>query len=144
MSDVTAAIRDLLEADSGVRAITTRIRRSWARYSDDKPYIIIQQVGAPPTHHMGAASGLAEARVEINSIASSRGAANALSEAVREALDGMKGSTIGDDSLVVRSIYSDTGVRHLDETPDDGSQTYIYRDLEEYIVWYVQSVPTFS
>lgn len=140
-ADVTAAIRDHLEADAGVSAITTRVRRSWARSADALPYIAIWGGVDTPVHHMTAAAGLSVRTVDIDCMANSRGGAHALSEAVREALDGRLSAAMGDDSLVVDSVVL-VAREPRDEAPTDASQVGIFRDSCEYRATYRQSVPT--
>lgn len=140
-ADVTAAIRDHLEADAGVSAITTRIRRAWARSADALPYIVIWGGIDTPVHHMTAAAGLSMRTVDIDCMAASRGGAHALSEAVREALDGRLSAAMGDDSLIVESVVLLTK-EPLDKPPTDASQRGIFRDSCEYRATYRQSVPT--
>jgi hypothetical protein len=143
MSDATAAIRDQLEANAGVAAIVgTRIRRGWVDSTDAKPYILITATaGGSQLHHMTAAIPLANTRIDIHCVASSRGGANALSEAVREALDGLP-ATMGDQDLVVEMIHLGGPAIEFDEDPKDGSQETVYRDILAFNIWHKQSVPT--
>lgn len=140
-ADVTAAIRDHLEADAGVSAITTRIRRSYARSADVLPYIVIWGGIDTPVHHMTAAAGLSVERMDIECLATTRGGAHVLSEVVREALDGRLSAAMGDDSLVVESVVLLTRERR-DERPTDASQQGIFKDVWECQATYRQSVPT--
>ena len=102
-ADITAAIRDHLEADAGVSAVTTRIRRSFARTADIRPYIVVSGGVDTPVHHLTAASGLSQRTFDIDCIADSRGGAHTLSELVRESLDGRPSAVMGDNPLQVDS-----------------------------------------
>lgn len=146
MSDVAAAFRDHLEADGAVAAIVgTKIRRGRARESDEKEaHIVIVQTPGASFHHQGGATDLALARVEVNCYAPSRGVANLISEAVREALDGRPKGALGDDSLVVDSVVQDGPPIQLDFAPKDGSELGEFRDQLTYDAYYRQSVPTFA
>lgn len=140
-ADVTAAIRDHLEADAGVSGITTRIRRSWARSADALPYVVVWGGVDEPVHHMTAASSMSMRTFDIDCMASSRGGAHQLSELVREALDGRLSAAMGDDSLVVDSVVFLAKTFH-DERPTNASQIGIFRDSWECRATYRQSVPT--
>ena len=142
MSDITAAIRDKLESVTAVTDIvSTRIRRGWADKLDIQPYILITKTaGGTQPHHMTAAVGLANPRIDIHCVASTRAGANALSEAVREALDGLPG-TYGDDNLSVKMIHLFGPAIEVDEDPKDGSQNTVFRDILEFEIWHAQSVP---
>lgn len=140
MADVTAAIRDHLEADGTITAVVgTRIRRTRARTSDVKPYIVINEIDDRPEHCLSGGSGMSQSSVQIDCYHTSRGAVRALSELVRESLDGRASGAMGDDSLVVDSVLMERRVP-MDEAPIDASQKGVYRDMCEFAAVYVQSV----
>lgn len=148
MSDITDAIRDHLVGSAGVTAICgTRIRRGWARASDFRDddgniqaYIIIIKTGGEGVHHMTAASALANPTLEVYCCAGTRGVANALSEAVREVMDGLRVSAMGDANLNVWTMRGRPAVE-LDEPATDASERGVFKDLLVFDVWHAQSVP---
>jgi hypothetical protein len=144
MSIITRAFRDHLGDDSTVTDIVgSKIRRSWVQ-NESPPYITIIKISDIPEHHMTAAAGLTVSRVQIDCWETSRHKAETLSTAVREALDGRPGGTLGDQNVIVRMLHLDAGPSELDEPPTDEGADGEYRDMMEFLVGYTQSVPTFA
>lgn len=106
------------------------------------PYITIAQISTDHEHHMGGASGLAQARMQIDVWADSETNRNTVSEALRDAFDGYSG-TMGDDSVNVRSVFLAEEAETY-EPPTDGSQQGVYRNRMDFTIWYVESVPSLS
>lgn len=139
MADVTAAIRDHLEADGTVTAVVgTKIRRTRARTSDAVPYIVITEVDDRPEHHLGGSSGVALADVQIVCFHTSRGATRALSDLVFASLDGRAAGAMGDDALVVSSLLMTRRVPR-DTDPTDASQRGTFSDICEFATGHAQS-----
>jgi len=137
MADITAAMRDYLEADATVAAqVGTRVRRGHGLMSDrQQSYIVIQKTSDAPEPHQGGVTDLVFARVEVHCYAQSRYKANLASEAVKGRLDGASGVTIGDSSVVVDYIQLEDR-RELDFLPTDGGEMGEFRDLCTYTIWY--------
>jgi hypothetical protein len=139
MADVTAAIRDHLEADGTITAVVgTKIRRVRARTSDTVPYIVITEIDNVPEHHLDGGGGIAHASVQIACHHTSRGAARALSDLVFVSLDSRVSAVMGDDSLEVEQVIMERRVP-LDDDPDDASQQGPFKDVCEFTVSYVES-----
>lgn len=151
MSDILAALRDHLLADAGVSALVAdRVRVGWAGKNDFRSprgaiqsFITLSLIDDRPVHHMTASSGLSIAPVQVDCWAGSRSSidgANAVSEAVREALDLRLSAIMGSAGMTVDSVVCNSR-RSLDEAPADGSPRGVFRDMWEITATYRQTVP---
>jgi hypothetical protein len=84
-------LRAHLADDNTISGITSRIRLSRSEQSDSLPRVVIHQIDGDHKHHMTAATGKAIGRFQIDCHAATPIAAEALAEAVRQALDGFRG-----------------------------------------------------
>ena len=105
-----------------------------------KKYITYQEIINPSVYHMEAASKLAKPTLQIDCWAPSALQADAISEAVRDSLDGFRG-VFG--SVDIRNIFFDTQRKDF-EYFNDSSQKGSYRNLIEVTIWYFRSVPSLS
>lgn len=135
-------IRARLVADPGVSALTTRISMSVSNQSDALPRAVLHQIGGRHEHHMAAATGIVQGRVQIDCHAESPVDAEAFGEAVRQSLDGYRGA-IG-STFVSTCHLSDE--RQQTTPPIDGrDQTGgIFTKQLDFNIGYGVSVPTFS
>ena len=142
MSDIKTALYDLLAADGTVAGIvSTRIYHQAASTNADLPYIVIQRIGSIHDHHMTAATGLTRPSIQIDCWSTSSTLAQALAEAVREALDVYRG-TMGTDSLFV-NVASLQGENDDYEIPRSDEEVTSYRVTQDWLIWHAESVPTF-
>ena len=141
MSIKTAAITYLL-ADAGVSAaVGTRIAEDVVRTDWAFPRLTVTWISRVHESHMGAAAGLAMARLQVDSWADTAADRETTGEAVREALDGLRGTTWGDESI--RAVDMD-GESDTFEPGTDGSEEGAWRTRQDYIIWYAETVPTWS
>lgn len=137
------AIYDHLGDETDITdVVSDRIYPDVAPEGADLPYITVNVVSTFHSHHMTAASGLAQARVQIDCWTTSSTGRETLSEAVREALDGYRGGSMGDDSLDVRSVHLEDDAQTY-EPPTTGSDVGVFRQRMDFMIWYAESVPTF-
>ena len=100
-SIIEEAIRDILVADSAVKAITTRCYPGTIPQAPTYPFALYMKVTGARDHHLRGASGLATPRFQIEAWAETYAAAKALANAIKNALDDYSG-TVG--AVNVRSI----------------------------------------
>ena len=136
-------LRAHLVADSGVSAITTRIRLKRSEQSDDLPRIVIHRISGDHKHHMTAATGKVIGRFQIDCHASSPIDAEALAEAVRQSLDGFRGTMNG--GTFVEMCHLDDE-RDTYTPPLEGGRASDGVDTTQldYLIGWNVSVPTFS
>lgn len=129
---------------SSVTAVTTilgtppRLYPQRAPTSAAAPYCIYQRSGAEHQHHQVLAAGLNNATIQFDCYADSSVEAQALSEALRGALDGMTLGTWG--ALEVKRVMllneSDAFISF-----DDGSENGRFRVTMDFALWHAESVP---
>lgn len=136
------AIKEELAADGGVSAIVAdRIYELTAAADATEPYLIIEITDEEGQPHLRGGSGLVDATVGIECVATTATGMDALADAVREALD-TKRDTLGTgaDATVVRNIAltarGDTVIE-----PRDGSRGYKRVRRLVFTVWYRESIP---
>lgn len=134
-------IRSRLIADAGVSAITTRIAMSISRQSDGLPRMTLHTISGNHEHHMTAAVGLVQARIQIDCHSTSAVNADALAEAVRQSLDGYRGA-IGSTNVSTCHLADE---RSLVTPPVDGrDQTGgVFTKQLDFLIGYRVTVPTF-
>ena len=98
---IEKAIRAILVANSTVKAITTRCYPAKIPQDPTYPLILFSKVTGMRDHHLQGPSGLAHPRFQVEAWATTYDAAKTLANAIREALDGYKG-TVG--TVVIGSI----------------------------------------
>jgi len=108
----------------------------------DLPYITFQRISADHEHHMDSASGLVVTRLQIDGYAGSYTMARALSHAIREALDGYRGSvTVEDGAVTIKMMHLENDLDGIDEST--GEDLGSYRITQDYRIGTAESVPTF-
>jgi hypothetical protein len=105
-----------------------------------KPYITLATTADVPEHHMGGAAGLVRASLQVDIWGATTKSAHTVREAVRNRLDGHRGTT-GDDSLDIRRVSRANGSDDI-VPPSDGSEDAIRRRTMDFYVWYAESIPT--
>lgn len=134
-------IRARLVADAGVSAITTRFSMSVSNQSDAPPRGTLHTISGNHEHHMGAATGIVQGRVQIDCHATSPVNADLLAEAVRQSLDGFRG-LLGSTNVSTCHLADE---RSLVTPPVDGrDQTgSVFTKQLDFTIGYRVSVPTF-
>ncbi|RME67249.1 MAG: DUF3168 domain-containing protein [Alphaproteobacteria bacterium] len=87
----------IIEADAAAQAAAGRATfASWGHAPDLEPLprVVLHHISAVPDQTQGGPSGLMNSRVQIDVWASTYGAAAALADAVRGAVDGYAGGSI--------------------------------------------------
>lgn len=135
-------LRARLVADSGVSAITTRVALYRSNQSDGLPRVVMHTISESDEHHMLAATGKVQGRVQIDSHAATPVGAEALSEAVRQSIDGFRGLM---GSTFVSTCHK-ASARSLVTPPHEGRDESggVYTVQTDYLIGWSVSVPTFS
>ncbi|MFA5546647.1 MAG: DUF3168 domain-containing protein [Sphaerochaetaceae bacterium] len=124
---IEQAIRYILVNDATVKAITTRCYPVTLPQSPTYPLILYTKISGDRDHVLQGASGMAHPRFQIDAWAETYTAAKTLADAIREALDGYRGTASGTriGSCLIdseRDIYE--------------SEIKIYRVSQDYLVWH--------
>ena len=141
-----AALYAHLLADTDVNALVAgRIRKNRAETDDALPYIVFQIISGQHLSDMKDPSGMVTRRVQVNSYQTTYELAWALSEHIRDALQGLSGTLgAGGDTLAVQNIELD-GDGDIGIGPAGGSQRGSQRAphgvRQDFIVWYTESIP---
>lgn len=137
---VESGLYSYLTAQSAVTSlVSTRIYPLAAPQDAAMPFVVYQRISDRHEHHMGGASGVATATIQLDAYASTYLSAKAIAEALRGELQGYRG-TMG--SYAVRRC-------HLDGTQDDyePSETAgdkgTWRVSSDYQIAYHESIPTY-
>ena len=109
---IEKAIRSILIADTAVKAITNRCYPGKIPQNPEYPLIVYYKVTGNRDHHLQGPSGLAHPRFQVEAWATTYDAAKALANAIREALDGYKGTVgaVAIGSILIeseRDVYED-------------------------------------
>ena len=134
MADVEKRMVATLKADETVAAITTRIQPLFVKQQGDLPSLTYQRISTSPLNHATGTTATQSCRIQVDCWAASYSAVRTLGDAVEAALNG----TADTESTPAISQYHLTSRSDDAEPPQDGTdinQT-IYRDSQDYIVWY--------
>jgi hypothetical protein len=138
---VLTDIQSRLVADAGVSAITTNISLSVSNEGDTLPRVTIHTVSAAHKHHTTAATGKVVGRVQIDCHAGSPVGSEALAEAVRQSLDGYRG-TVG-ATFVSMCHLDDERSQVTAPTEGRNESGGIFTVQQDYSVGWSVTVPTF-
>lgn len=108
-------------------------------YSWSSPAITFRRISEPHDHNLDGASGIAQARVQIDCWARSAATADNVAEQVRLVLQGYSGTlgTITATSVVLDNVVS------IPEQPKDASDEWRYHIALDFLIFYRESVPQF-
>lgn len=114
--------------DSGVAAlVSTRVYPLLVPQDTTLPAIAYQRISGPRDHTHSGASGLALARMQVSCLGNSYGQAKQVSEAVRAALDGLRGSL---GAVSADAVF-------LDNERDEWSTAFEEAVVQQdYLIWY--------
>ena len=158
---IESALRAVIIADAGVKAVTTRCYYNYIPQSPTYPLIVIQRVTGSRIHHLGGPSGAVRPRFQIEAWAETYSAAKGLANLIRAALDGKEytedtdGTAInriteaGDtriteagDTLITEGIAEIIGVKFscLSQAEIDGYEEAVnaHRIIQDYSVRYTE------
>ena len=136
-SDLYTYLRGLTTITDQVAA---RIYPHNAPTSAAFPYITYARISSTHEHHMTAAAGLSSQVIQFDVFASTIAEAEAAADALRAAMDGFQGGTMG--STAVRHIEL-TNERDTFLPPADDSEVGVYNISVDFSIWAAESVPTF-
>jgi hypothetical protein len=98
----------LLAADAGVSAlVSARIYPDVPAESTVLPCIVYRRISGPRVQILSGPNGLAHPRFEFNCLATSKGGAKTVADAVRAALDGHRGNAFVDVTLLDERSFFD-------------------------------------
>jgi len=103
------------------------------------PTITYHRISTPHVHDIAGAAGVATMRLQISVWASTYGKVEEASTALRLALDGYTG-TMGSSNIF--SILLDNEADNA-EPPSDGSANWIHVRHLDFLITFVESVPSF-
>jgi hypothetical protein len=139
MSDLSAAIYNILANNSDVSGqVATRVIPIALPQNSPIPAVTYWRVSGISINEInGSVSGLARARVTIESYHNSMKEANQLAEYVRLALINARGTY---DGTKVRNCLVDTGPQHYTEPPSDGNSVLRYVTAQDFNFHYIEDV----
>lgn len=125
---IESALRAIIIADNGVKAVTTRCYYNYIPQSPTYPLIVIQRVTGSRVHHLSGPSGAVRPRFQIEAWAETYSAAKGLANLIRKALDGKE--------------YTEDGVKFscLSQAEIDGYEEAVnaHRIIQDYSVRYTE------
>jgi len=141
---IDAALRTELKDDATIAGlVSTRIRLSRADQRDTIPYITINRLSGSRFHNATAASGMAIPTFQIDCWGATPILAIAVADAVREAIDGFKGTMgSGGNTANVRTCWLE-GEPYLHE-PQKGDGIGAHGVAMTFDIMHKETVPTFS
>ncbi len=104
------------------------------------PNTVYHIVSTTPTHDLAGYSGLTESRIQFDCWGMSYADTATASENLRVNLDGYKG-TMG--TVTVSGSLRINQFAMPPESSGDQSDTYHYRTVAEYRIFYVETIPSF-
>lgn len=136
------SLKEHILADAAVSALVgDRYYPMEAPTGITMPYVVYQVISASREHHYGAASGLALKNVQLSVWDSSNTGAEAVSDALRLALDGFTGD-LGAATTYVNTCHLLSAIDQWSVTADGDAQGDYGRILE-FEIWYGETIPTF-
>ena len=139
------AMRYLLVNDAAVSNIVgTRVITSDSDEGVRLPYGILRGLGRSHIHHMGAASGVVQPRIQLDWYAITTALLEDLMDKARLALDGRTGVVTVDGSTITFSSLHLKNEQTSSERGNDDSDRVIKRGIQEYDCTVFETVPTFS
>ena len=126
---IESALRAIIIADNGVKAVTTRCYYNYIPQSPTYPLIVIQRVTGSRVHHLSGPSGAVRPRFQIEAWAETYSAAKALANLIRKALDGKEHTKDG----VTFSCLSQAEIDGYEEAVN------AHRIIQDYSVRYTEN-----
>lgn len=138
---IETAMFSYLSGKPAITAIvTTRIYATSPPSNPTYPFITFQILNDEPRHHMLAASGITEVRLQIDAWAFLVSERRDISEELRKVLDGFRG-LMGTELLDVRYCFLEN--RNTFQEPDkQGKNLPVHRASLDFAIWHVESLPT--
>jgi hypothetical protein len=142
---VEIGLKTLLLASAPVAAlIVDRFAPILQSQGTERPFIVYSRVVSDPQHHLGGFSGLSFSRFQLDLFADTAVALYNLREAVRNRLDGYKGTVaVGADSIVFQCIEL-VDEQSSGETPNDGTDEAPQRFRMDFRISALEPIPTLT
>lgn len=142
MADVADSVAAFLVANSGVNnLIAGRIHTDQLPQGEAKPAIAFWKENTDHTQTIGGLAGAAACRMAFECYAATRSGANALAEAIKDAL------MPTDESFPIRGVISGThflevniqqGQRYYAYSDGDGSDEHTYVTIQDFVFTYLE------
>ena len=123
-----------------IALVSDRIYPQIAPNGTAYPFITFTVINEDHDHAMSGATGLANVSMQIDVWTETIADRVAVSEALRNALDGFTGD-MGTEDLNIRSCFLDNRAV-FQETDTEGKGQPIYRASMDFSIWHVETVPT--
>ena len=135
---VEKGIYAILAADTDVStAVGDRIYPMIAEQGAALPYITFQRISANHIDCTTGSSGLAEARIQIDCVATGYLATRTLTEHVRDAMQGYTGVAGTIDIDIIRLLDDRDGLQEEIE----GSEKVRFVVSSDFAVWFAEAIP---
>lgn len=137
------ALFEQLKDNAGVAAIvSTRIYNSVAPEGSALPFIVLEQIGGDRDHHTGGANGLTRREFQITSYDDKPNDAETLAEAIRDALDGFRGTMGTTDTENVRGSFLSSSLDKFEPAADSKHAKSVYGVDQSWTFWHTSTVPS--
>lgn len=127
---IEEALVSILQNDSGVNAITTRVYPVDLPQNPVFPAVIYMKISGMRDHALSGPTGHAHPRFQIEAWATTYSAAKGLARAIRQALDGYSG-TVGDVEIGSILIESE---RDFYEP-----EVKCHRTIMDFMIWHTEN-----
>lgn len=131
MNDLRPALRAVLLADAAVFSAVggSRIFPVQMPQGEKRPSLVYHRVSGSSDYHMAGSSGLAQSRMQLDSVAEHAALAVQLANAVHDRLSGFKGTQ---DGVVIQGSFM------VNEREDFDSTALLFRVTRDYAIWYME------
>jgi hypothetical protein len=137
---IESALYSHLSTKASITAlVSTRIYPQVAPESATYPFITYTVLSESHDHSMGGATGLTNPTIQIDAWADTIANRVAVSEAIRNALDGFTGN-MGTENLSIRNCFLQNRANFNENTTEGKTPTW--RSSMDFSIWHVESVPT--
>lgn len=142
---IEVAVRSLLLASSSLSAVVgVRIAPGSVSEQTAMPYIVYNRFASDHQNHMQGASGLVFARIQLDLFAETWAHIEAMTEAIRNRIDGYRGTvTVNSQTLRIQQAHLE-GVRDNYIAPTDGSDNGTYSRMLDFFVSASETIPTLT
>jgi len=121
--------------------VSNRIYPQTAPTSAALPYIVYSRIDGAHLHCFGGAAGIATARFQFMAWSSTSDNAEEIGEALRNRMDGLGNTTWGAFSIL--TVFLENEVDQI-TTPEHGEEQGVFAGLQDYLISYRESVPSFA
>lgn len=142
MADIETSVLTWLTTSTNVNKFTSgQIYPDVAPQGTRLPWVTFTDVTDDPDHHMQGASGLSLALIQIDVWAASSVDRRTLANYIKNRMDGVISATIA--GLSVDSIMLQRR-KNSYESPPDGSESGVFRQMMEFTFKYREPLPTLT